>query len=115
PYLRVKVMTENSHDWIQFVEMDSPAAVAGVDAGDQLLAIDGLRVKGDQLCDRLKDYQAGDVIELSVFHQDQLVTLPITLGKSQPSRYQVMPVKNPTNGQQQNFSGWLGASLAKMS
>ncbi|NEO70804.1 M61 family metallopeptidase [Moorena sp. SIO3H5] len=115
PYLGVKVRTDNGQDWIQFVEMDSPAAVAGVDAGDQLLAIDGLRVKGDQLCDRLKDYEAGDVIELSVFHQDQLVTLPITLGKSQPSRYHVMPVKNPTNAQQQNFSGWLGASLVKMS
>jgi predicted metalloprotease with PDZ domain len=108
PYLGVMVKTENSHESIKFVEAGSPAALVGVDPGDELLAIDGLRVTADQLSDRLKDYKVGDTIKLSIFHQDELRTLPITLIAPQPSRYQIGRLENLTEVQKQNFAGWLG-------
>jgi predicted metalloprotease with PDZ domain len=108
PYLGLMVKTENSHESIKFVEAGSPAALAGVDPGDELLAIDGLRVTADQLSDRLKDYKVGDTIKLSIFHQDELRTLPITLIAPQPSRYQIVRLENLTEVQKQNFAGWLG-------
>lgn len=111
PYLGLTVKTENNQEMIKFVDATSPAALAGVDAGDELLAIDNLRVTADQLSDRLKDYQAGDTIKLSLFHQDQLRTLSVKLVAPQPSRYQIVQVENPTQVQQQNFAGWLGTSL----
>ena len=111
PYLGLTVRTENNQEMIKFVDATSPAALAGVDAGDELLAIDNLRVTADQLSDRLKDYQAGDTIKLSLFHQDQLRTLSVKLLAPQPSRYQIVQVENPTQVQQQNFAGWLGTSL----
>jgi predicted metalloprotease with PDZ domain len=115
PHLGMMVRTENAHELIKFVEVGSPAALAGVDAGDELLAIDGLRVTADQLSDRLKDYQVGDTIELSIFHQDELRTLSIQLVAPQPSRYQIVRVENPTADQQQNFAGWLGMPLTSIS
>ena len=111
PYLGLTVRTENNQEMIKFVDATSSAALAGVDAGDELLAIDNLRVTADQLSDRLKDYQAGDTIKLSLFHQDQLRTLSVKLLAPQPSRYQIVQVENPTQVQQQNFAGWLGTSL----
>ena len=114
PYLGLMVKTENSQELIKFVEASSPAEVAGVNAGDELLAIDGLRVTSDNLSDRLKDYSVGDTIQLSVFHQDELRTLPVTLGPTRPSRYQVVPVENPSDTQKQNFVGWLGTSLINL-
>lgn len=107
PHLGVMVKSEHSQELIKFVEADSPAAVAGVDAGDELLAIDGFRVTADQLSDRLKDYHTGDTIQVSVFHEDQLCTLPVTLGTPRPSRYQIVSVENPSKAQKQNFTGWL--------
>jgi len=107
PHLGVNVKAEHGKEVIQFVEANSPAGIAGVDAGDELLAIDGLRVTADQLSDRLKDYNVGDTVKLSVFHQDELRTLPVTLGTPRPSRYQIVPVENPTQAQKQNFAGWL--------
>lgn len=107
PHLGVNVKAEHGKEVIQFVEANSPAGIAGVDAGDELLAIDGLRVTADQLSDRLKDYNVGDTVKLSVFHQDELRTLPVTLGTPRPSRYQIVPVENPTEAQKQNFAGWL--------
>jgi predicted metalloprotease with PDZ domain len=111
PYLGVMVKTENGKESIKFVEVDSPAAMAGVDAGDELLALDGLRVSADQLSDRLKDYNVGDTIHLSVFHQDELRTLPVTLVAGQPNRYQIVRLENPTAAQQENLAGWLGTSF----
>jgi predicted metalloprotease with PDZ domain len=107
PHLGVNVKAENGKDVIHFVEAGSPAGMAGVDPGDELLAINSLRVKADQLSDRLKDYQVGETINLSIFHQDELRTLPVTLGKPRPSRYQLVAVENPTTAQKQNFTGWL--------
>jgi predicted metalloprotease with PDZ domain len=102
------VNSDNGKTLIQFVEAASPAAVAGVDAGDELLAVNGWRVTAEQLSDRLKDYKVGDTIQLSVFHQEELRTLPVTLAAPRPSRYQIVPVEKPSDAQKQNLIGWLG-------
>ncbi|MGD1699030.1 M61 family metallopeptidase [Dapis sp. BLCC M229] len=111
PDLGMNVVSENNKEIIKFVQHQGPAQLAGLDAGDELLAIDGFRVNADKLSDRLKDYQPGDVLEVTVFHQDELITTQVTLAHPSPSRYQVVPVKNPTAKQQENFAGWLGVSL----
>ncbi|NET06110.1 MAG: M61 family metallopeptidase [Symploca sp. SIO2B6] len=108
PFLGIITKTDNSQELIKFVEAGSPAGLAGVDAGDQLLAIDGLRVAAGQLSDRLKDYSPGDTIEVSLFHHDQLCTLAVTLAPPRPSRCKIVQLKNPTEVQKQNLCGWLG-------
>ncbi|MGF1479217.1 MAG: M61 family metallopeptidase [Cyanophyceae cyanobacterium] len=109
PYLGIKVVSDGGKETIKAVVAESPAAVAGLDAGDELLAVDGLRVTAEQLNERLKDYQAGDRLQVTVFHQDQLLTLAVELAEPQPSRYEIVPIDNPTDTQKQNLSGWLGS------
>lgn len=111
PYLGVKAQTENGRELIKFVEAGTPAYAAGIDAGDELLAIDGIRVTAQQLSDRLKDYQPGDTIQVTVFHQEELRTYPVTLASPCPSRYQVITMESPSATQKQNFEGWLGVPL----
>ena len=65
----IKVEAENGKQTIKFVAAGSPAALAGIDAGDELLALDKMRVTSKQLSDRLRDYQPDDTIEVTVFHQ----------------------------------------------
>ena len=112
PYLGMRINTENGREIIKFVETASPAQVGGIDAGDELLAIDGIKITAGGLSDRLKDYQANDKIEVVVFHQDELRIYSITLASPRPTRYQVKPVEHPNSRQQQNFAGWLGAAIA---
>ncbi|AFY76001.1 putative protease with the C-terminal PDZ domain [Pleurocapsa sp. PCC 7327] len=107
PYLGMKVQAENNKQVIKFVEAGSPAGVAGIDADDELLAINGMRVTAELLNERLKDYQAGDIIQVTVFHQDELRTLTVQLATPQPSRYEIVRIENPSNIQKQNFVGWL--------
>lgn len=114
PTLGVKVQTENGRELIKFVEMATPASFAGIDAGDELLAIDGIRLQSQQLSDRLKDYKLGDTVQVTVFHQEELRSYPVTLASPRPSRYQVIAVECPSPMQIQNFEGWLGGSLSTL-
>ena len=112
PYLGLTVKTENGREIVKFVEMGSPAAAAGIDPDDELLAIDGLRVKADQLGDRLKDYPPNAQIILTCFHQDELKNFTVTLTEARPTTYQLVAVSTPTSQQQANLKGWLGVAIA---
>lgn len=110
PHTGMRVQLENGKDMIKFVAANSPAQVAGISPDDELLALDGIRVTAEQLPERLKDYQANDMIELSVFHRDVLKTVQLQLAISQPSRYEVVRIPNPSDRQVQNIVGWLGSN-----
>ncbi|MBD2148255.1 M61 family metallopeptidase [Sphaerospermopsis sp. FACHB-1194] len=112
PYLGVRIKTEHGQEIIKFVEMGSPAYTAGINAGDELLAIDGIKVGKNQLSERLKDYQPNDTINITVFHQDELRNYSITLAPQHPHKYQLRPVEDPDTTQQENFLGWLGVPLS---
>ncbi len=108
PYLGIKVKSEAGHEKITFVAAQSPAALAGISSQNELLAIDGIRVNAEQLPQRLKDYQANDMIQLTVFHQDLLRTVEVKLAAPQASRYEVVPIADPSDAQLRNLAGWLG-------
>ncbi len=114
PFLGVKVNTESGREIIKFVEFGTPAQIAGIDPGDELLAIDGIRVTANGLSDRLKDYHPNDTIQITVFHQDELRNYDVILNTPNPSKYQVKSVENPNQSQKNNFALWLDAQITKV-
>jgi predicted metalloprotease with PDZ domain len=114
PYLGLTLKTEHNRELVKFVESNSPAQGVGIDAGDELLAVNNIRVSADQLSDRLRDYQPGDMVQVAFFHQDELRLALVSLAEPRPARYQVVPVDRPTRKQEQHFQGWLGASLSEL-
>ncbi|MBE9050926.1 M61 family metallopeptidase [Nostocales cyanobacterium LEGE 11386] len=114
PYLGIRAKTENGREVIKSVETASPAQLAGIDAGDELLALEGIRLTAHQLSDRLKDYQPNDTIEITVFHQDELRTYTVTLAAPRPSKYQIVPIHNPDPAQKENFASWLGVPIVTL-
>lgn len=115
PSLGMIVKTENGREVVKFVESHSPAQQAGIDPGDELLALDGLRVTADQLSDRLRDYHPGDTLQITFFHQDELRTKAVQLVEPRPGSYQLVAIAQPSAAQSQLFKGWLGAELATLS
>ncbi len=55
------------------------AQLAGLSAGDSVIAIDGLRVSAATLERRLRTYAPDTRIELTAFRRDELMTFPVTL------------------------------------
>ncbi len=107
PALGMIVKSEYGKEMIKSVASNSPAQLAGVDPGDELLAVDGFKIGADKLIDRLKSYQVGAKIELTIFHGDRLATVPVILAPSQPDRYQLERIEHPTDLQQQLFKAWV--------
>lgn len=112
PHLGIKVANENGKQMIQFVEAGSPARLSGIDPGDELLAIDGFRVTAETLQERLQDYQSGDEIAVTVFHQEALLTHRISLTEPQSGNYKIVPVESPAPEQKKRFALWLGTELS---
>ncbi len=108
PYLGLKVATEAGKEKIKFVEANSPSAIAGIDPGDELLAINGLKAGSKNLSDRLKDYRVNNTISITFFHQDELTTVEVTLAEPQPTHYEVVQLDELSDNQKRNLSGWLG-------
>jgi predicted metalloprotease with PDZ domain len=86
-----------------------PAYRAGANAGDELVALDGLRVTPQTLPARLAERRAGDRVALTVFRRDELVTLEITLEEAPPSVFRVVPVEAPSTEQEAVRADWLRA------
>ncbi len=114
PHLGLTLKSEHGREMVKFVEANSPAQFVGLDAGDELLAMNGIRVTADQLSDRLRDFQPGDPVQLAFFHLDELCLRIATLAAPRPSRYQLVPLDRPTRKQEQLFHGWLGKRLSDL-
>lgn len=113
-YFGVRLATENGREIVKFVEYDSPAQLAGIDTGDELLVIDGIKLTSGGLGDRLQDYQPGDTLQVALFHQDKLCIYPVTLEEGKPTKYLIKAVDNPTPLQEDKFLGWLGEPLVNV-
>ena len=79
-WIGAELENRNGQTAVTAVKRDTPAHDAGVQPGDELIAIDGIRVTLDGLEKRLQHYQPGDGAELTVARRERLTQLPITLG-----------------------------------
>ncbi|ELR99379.1 M61 family metallopeptidase [Gloeocapsa sp. PCC 73106] len=111
PDLGIQLEPDPLKTIVRFVRQDSPAALAGISPGDELLAINQLRVNSMELKERLKDYQAGDMIVITLFHQDQLRAVSLELASPQPSGYEIISLKELSDQQRQNYLGWLKSEI----
>jgi predicted metalloprotease with PDZ domain len=93
---------------VRRVVAGSPADAAGMDTGDQLLALDGLRLRGDDLARRIADYKPGDRVRLTYFHHDELREREIALAANPVPEYTVIRAERPDSLQQQIYESWLG-------
>jgi len=89
------------------VTAGSPAYEAGVDIGDEIVALNGLRVRTSDLPDRLADYKPGDKVKLTVLRRDRLREFEITLRLQDVPPYRVSKVEQPTPLQKSIFESWL--------
>jgi predicted metalloprotease with PDZ domain len=92
---------------ISQVRRDTPAAAAGLNVDDEVIAIDDFRVRADQLAQRLENYKPGDQVRLLVARRDQLMTFQMELG-TEPAREWRLEV-NPaaTETQQRQRDRWI--------
>jgi predicted metalloprotease with PDZ domain len=86
---------------------DSPAAEAGLDSGDILVAMDGDRIDPGSFNDRFKEKKIGSTIQLTVTRRDRLITISVPVRSREPITYSIKEKPAATELQKQIFTSWL--------
>lgn len=92
---------------VRRVYAGSPAYDQGLNAGDQIVALDNMRVTRDFFNSRLAEKKPGDLINLTIFRSDDLSTLLIKLGGRREGTYRIAPLSNRTAAQKRVYKSWL--------
>lgn len=85
---------------------DTPADRAGLNVDDEVVAVEGLRVQLENFDDRMKEYRAGEVLELLVSRRGQIREMQLTL-EEQPRTWQLVLDDSASDEAVQRRQRWL--------
>ncbi|MEX2116761.1 MAG: PDZ domain-containing protein [Bacteroidota bacterium] len=98
---------------IRTVVDGSPAAKAGLDINDELVALDGYRIRSADLSARIVEKRAGEKAVFTILRNDKLREFTAVLENDPLPIYTVAKTKNPTSLQKQIYESWLGIGWDK--
>lgn len=112
--LRLEAPTEPADAWlgvelssgrVEKLRSDGPALAAGVDVGDEVLAVDDVRV--GHLPTVLENRRPGERVVLLVARRGRLREIPVVLAE-EPRTPELVGVDKPTRKQVKQREGWWG-------
>jgi predicted metalloprotease with PDZ domain len=86
----------------------SAAHEAGLSARDEVVAIEGRRVTAEQFDDRLQDFAPGDRVRFTVFRDDDLREVTVTLADGSKTISRCLKRKDATPEERALYEAWLG-------
>jgi predicted metalloprotease with PDZ domain len=95
---------------VKEVKRETPAFAAGLNAGDEILALGDYRVTPGSWKDRLKAYRPGETVEIVVSRRDRLVRLPATFGQKPSQRWKLEVDPMANSDQKARLEAWLRGS-----
>jgi len=93
------------------VPADTPAYEQGLNANDQIIAVDGNRATQQFLQSYLADKRPGDKVKLTVFRFEEMRDIEITLGGRAAQDYKIVAAANPTDEQKRLYQSYFGMEL----
>jgi predicted metalloprotease with PDZ domain len=110
-YLGANLRQDGDKLIVTSVPKETPAYEQGLNANDQIIAVDGNRASQTFLASYLGEKKANDRIKLTVFRFDVMREIEITLGGRGKQNFQIVAVENPTEDQKRLYREYLGAEL----
>ena len=86
---------------------ETPAFKAGVNAQDELIAIDNIRVKKADFEKRMKAYRPGTDVELLISRRGKLLTKSATTIEKPIKDWKLKELEESSQAQKSNFQEWL--------
>ncbi len=90
------------------VRRGTPAHQAGLNVDDEILGIDDFRVRVDGLDRRLEQYAPGRAVTVLVARRDELMRIPVTLGREPADTWRLEPRPDASPEQQARRKAWSG-------
>jgi predicted metalloprotease with PDZ domain len=112
-YFGADVAQEDDRLIVRRVYAGSPAYEHGLNAGDEIVALDNMRATRDFFNARMAEKKPGDLVNLTIFRFDNLSLLPIKLSDKREMSYRIVPVASPRAVQKQIYRNWLGVQITR--
>ena len=106
-YLGADLEETNNILTIKTVRAGSPAYEQGLNAKDQIVALDGVRVNKDLFETLLRAKPLGSVVRVTVFRNEDLRTFEVKLGSSLHVPYRIVRLPAPSDLQKQIYESWI--------
>lgn len=107
PWLGMSVSAKSGREIVTLVHTDSPAEHAGIAPGDELLALNEVRVTAANIDTRLREYHAGDRVTLGVFRNDELLNFKVRLAEPPEDTCWLEVDANRNAEAEQRQAAWL--------
>jgi predicted metalloprotease with PDZ domain len=105
--LGADLVQEGERLTVRHVYEGSPAYEQGLNAGDQIVAINNMRANKEFVEARIAEKRPGDLVTLSIFRSDDLSLLLIKLGGRADSVYRIVPADKQAPEQLRIYQSWL--------
>ena len=86
---------------------------AGIEAGDEVVAIDAARADEAQLRRIERDSAPGTVVRVHLFRRGRLLDLEVPLGSRRAFTYEILPDAKAPDGAKAFFTSWTGQPFPK--
>jgi predicted metalloprotease with PDZ domain len=106
-YLGADLVQEGDRLIVRRVLAGSPAYELGLNANDEIVAVNNMRANKEFFDARIAEKKPGDQINLTIFRFDDLSTIPIKLGGRINPPYSIVPVEKPSDEQKRIYQDWL--------
>ncbi len=106
--LGTRMRAEGGRAVIAAVTRDSAAFRAGLDSGDELVAVAGVRVEGANLDAALRGRAPGDVVDVVLARDGRLQTRRVTLDPPRHDRVKLVADRDAPPAARDALTAWLG-------
>lgn len=105
-FLGAATTASNGKATVASVRRGSAAYTGGLNVGDEIISVDGIRV-GDDFLRLISGRRVGETVNVLVNRAGLLRELPITLTQNPLASYRLTPLPNPTPAQKTLYNKWL--------
>ena len=109
-WLGLGIRSDGANVVVSRVVRATPGAEAGFNVDDEIVAIDGYRVRAADWTDRLALYEAGASASVLVARRGRLLTLETTFGRAPQDEWDLALREVQTQTQPYRVDAWLGAA-----
>jgi predicted metalloprotease with PDZ domain len=104
----VRLRSDGGRAVVSSVTRGGTAWRGGVDPGDEILAVDGVRVEGTNVDAALRGHSPGTAVDLLLARDGRVVTVPVVLDGQRHDRVKIVPKADATAAARSAFAAWLG-------
>jgi predicted metalloprotease with PDZ domain len=108
--LGVRMRSDGGRSYASSVVRESGAWRAGIDPGDEIIAVGGMRIEGTSVEATLRGRSPGDSVELVLARDGRLLTKSVALDGPRQDRVKLVAKADASPGARAAFTSWLGQS-----